>query len=292
MAVCVPAGNGYSGGGRELSASELLRKLTAGELEMAQISAAVLGTLCPQLWLLDLPFLFESYEHAAAVLDGSIGRELLGMLLPSGLRGLAFAYGGGYRVISTTRRRIRCGADMQGIRVRVEPSPVTRTFFESLGAQPVVVPPVEIARLTRDGRLHGAELSWCGYWEMVQRAVQPIVNETEHSLGTSLYVVNDRWYRGLAPSLRRVLERAAIEAAQLERAQAVAHAVVARQSHIRAGGEVVRLSYEARRQFERAGVSCYERYVPLFGDTLMERVRTANYQATHRLPLQRLQPHL
>ena len=66
---------------------------------MSQTYSTVLGKLYNRLWALDLPFLFRSHQHAAAVLDGPIGSELLAGLVPSGLRGLSFTPIGGYRII-------------------------------------------------------------------------------------------------------------------------------------------------------------------------------------------------
>ena len=46
--------------------------------------------LAPKLNALDLPFLFRDRRHVAAVLDGEIGRGLLGELEAHGLTGLGF----------------------------------------------------------------------------------------------------------------------------------------------------------------------------------------------------------
>ena len=71
-----------------------------GVIDMSQMYTTQLGKINKDFRVLDLPFLFESHEHAARVLDGEIGQELMASLAEkSNIKGLAFTYSGGFRAI-------------------------------------------------------------------------------------------------------------------------------------------------------------------------------------------------
>ena len=55
--------------------------------ECAIVSAGPLGNFVPETRVLDVPFLFEGYDHARGVLDGEIGQELLALFPRYGLEG-------------------------------------------------------------------------------------------------------------------------------------------------------------------------------------------------------------
>ncbi|MEM6991310.1 MAG: TRAP transporter substrate-binding protein DctP, partial [Myxococcota bacterium] len=128
------------GGGTRVAAPEVMRKVVDGELEMSQTYTTVLGKLYDRMWALDLPFLFGSHEHAARVLDGPIGRELLDGLVPHKVRGLAFTYSGGYRILSSTGKALQTIDDLRGVHMRTAQNPVVTALFESLGAHPHPAP--------------------------------------------------------------------------------------------------------------------------------------------------------
>ena len=57
-----------------------IEDLQMGTLDIAVSSTGPLGNFVSDYLILDLPFLFTSYEHAHAVLDGEIGQNLMAKL--------------------------------------------------------------------------------------------------------------------------------------------------------------------------------------------------------------------
>lgn len=268
------------GGGRRVPAGEVMEKVASGELQMSQTYTTVLGKLAERLWALDLPFLFDSHEHAARVLDGPIGRELLNDLEPHGLHGLAFTYSGGYRILSSTSQAIRRLEDFRGLRLRTAENPVVTALFESLGAEPHPAPLQAIPELTEAGTIEAAETTWPRYWDMRHHEVQPVVNETSHSLFLTALVVNARFFESLSPELRSVIQRAALTMAQLEREKSVRDGLECRKAALEAGGTVVTLSRAESQRFERAARPIHERFAPKFGPDLLERIRAEAFSAS------------
>lgn len=56
---------------------DMIEGLQIGSLDVVVTSTGPLGNFVPEIFALDLPFLFRDYDHARAVLDGDIGQELL-----------------------------------------------------------------------------------------------------------------------------------------------------------------------------------------------------------------------
>jgi TRAP-type C4-dicarboxylate transport system substrate-binding protein len=257
-----------------------MRDVESGKLQMSQTYTTVLGNKADRLWALDLPFLFDSHEHAARVLDGDIGRALLSDLQQHDLTGLAFTYSGGYRILSSTGRAIERIEDLAGLSLRTAQNPVVAALFESLGAKPHPAPLSAIPELTRSGQVEAAESTWPRYWDMDHNRVQPVVNETSHSLFLTALVIHRPFYLSLPGELRDVLDRAALETARLEREKSVRDGLSCRRACLAAGGTVHTLSRSESQRFERAARPVYERFAPRFGVELIESIRAQAFSAS------------
>lgn len=263
------------GKGAHVSATEVMRQVASGELEMSQTYTTVLGRLCDRMWALDLPFLFDSHEHASRALDGAIGRELLDGLRPHGLHGMAFTYSGGYRVISSTRRAIRSIDDLRGVHLRVAENPVVVAMFESLGAHPHPAPLSSIPALTGDGLVEAAETTWPRYWDMGHHRVQPVVNETGHSLFLTALCMNAAFHASLPPHLQDVLRDAALDTARHERDKSVRDGLSARLRWRAEGGVVNAMSVAQTQRWQDHAQAIHARFEPRFGAGLLDRIRAA-----------------
>ncbi len=255
------------------------REVARGDIEMSQTYTTVLGKLHDPMWALDLPFLFRSHEHASAVLDGRIGRELLGGLEAAGLRGLSFTYSGGYRIISTVDRAIRGVEDLRGLRIRTSDNPVVTALFEELGATPVPAPLWKIPEMTEAGRIDAAESTWPRYWDMEHFRAQAVVNETSHSLFLTAIVVNQRFFAALPDRHQAVLADTALEVGAIERAKSVADGAAARATHVASGGAVHQLSAAASERFSAVTRGVRDRLAVRFGADLVERIAGSAWSA-------------
>ncbi len=255
------------------TAAEVIQDVIAGRLQMSQSYASALGAVHDRLWALELPFLFEDHQHAAQVLDGAIGHELLDGLLPHGLRGLAFTYSGGYRIISSTGKGIHRLEDLAGLRVRCAQNPVAQALLQRLGATPVPAPLQAIPELTRDGQIDAAESTWPRYRDMGHHVLQPTVNDTAHSLFLTALVVNRDFFQRLSPAHQRILSAAALDTAAMERSRSVHDGELARKQHLSEGHPVAELTLAERRRLMALALPLHEEFAPRFGKALIDRIK-------------------
>lgn len=267
------------GGGTRVGAPQVMHEVTTGQLQMSQTYTTVLGKLYDRLWALDLPFLFGSHEHAARVLDGPIGRELLDGLVPHRVRGLAFTYSGGYRILSSTGRAIVSIDDLKGVHLRTAQNPVVTALFERLGAHPHPAPLQSIPEMTQNGLIEAAESTWPRYWDMGHHRVQPVVNETSHSLFLTALVINEAFFAGLPEPLQQVLRDAALQTAQHERDKSVQDGLLARTQCQSEAGVVNTMSAADSQRFERIGRELHEQFADRFGRQMLQRIAAEAFSA-------------
>ena len=124
---------------------ELVDMINRGDIEMSQTYTVDIGEYDHEFRALDMPFLFESHDHATKVFEGPIGQSLLdGLTKSAGVKGLAFTYSGGYRIIPG-QEGIDTIEDIRDLKLRTSFSPVAIETFKAVGANVV---PMELEEMT------------------------------------------------------------------------------------------------------------------------------------------------
>ena len=73
---------------------ESLAQVQTGSIEMATASIGPVTTFQKKFFVLDIPFLFNSYNEAWMVMDSKVGQDLLASLEECGMKGLAYMENG------------------------------------------------------------------------------------------------------------------------------------------------------------------------------------------------------
>jgi tripartite ATP-independent transporter DctP family solute receptor len=113
---------------------QCLELLQIGSLDMAKVSSAVLEGFSHDYRVFGLPYVFRDDEHRFNVLEGEIGREILMSGRDVWLRGLTY-YDAGSRSFYTAETPVRTPEDLEGLKIRVQQSPVAIQMVQALGAQ-------------------------------------------------------------------------------------------------------------------------------------------------------------
>lgn len=242
---------------------ELVDLLDQGLIEMSQTYTITLGRINKDFYALDLPFLFESHDHASRVFEGEVGTQLLDSLQESKkVKGLAFTYSGGFRIIPGNEEVCRI-EDLRGVKVRTSFSPVAIETFKTLGADVV---PMELEELT-DGIARAdvtvGESTYPRVYALGQNEVSKFVNHTEHSLFLTSILIGQDLYASLSPEMQKVVQEAAVAAARYERELSIADVAATQERCEKDGIEVVRMSAEEKAKFKEATAGVYAKYPEL-----------------------------
>jgi len=79
---------------------------------------AILNNFSKKTAVLDLPFMWKSYDHAHHVLDGKVGEALAKDLDQSGFQVLAWMDSWGFRNVVTAKKEVKVPADIKGLKIR------------------------------------------------------------------------------------------------------------------------------------------------------------------------------
>jgi tripartite ATP-independent transporter DctP family solute receptor len=250
--------------------SAILEGVRLGTIDIGQTGNPFYTRFAPRLNVLDLPYLFRDYEQAYKVLDGDIGRSLLGDLEERGMKGLAF-WEIGFRKISNSKRPIRTPADLKGLKIRTTPNPAHVKAFEIFGAIPTPMPFTEVYMALETGTVDGQENPLNIIRSNKFQEVQKYLSFTDHAYTASVVSMNLRKFKNLTPEQQKIVLDAAQEAAiyqrQLNRDQAADDLKAIEQAGVQVIQDIDREAFK-KLVFEPAKKG----YTDQFGSELVDKI--------------------
>ena len=261
-------------GGVVVDKHSLVDLLDSGLIEMSQTYTITLGKINKDFFALDLPFLFKDHDHASRVFEGAVGTQLLDSLQESRkIKGLAFTYSGGFRIIPGNEAVSRI-EDLRGVKLRTSFSPFAIETFKTIGADVV---PMELEELTDNlgsANVTVGESTYPRIYALNQASVSNYINHTEHSLFLTSILVGTDFWNTLSPELQVVVSEAAKVAAAYERQISIAD-VAQVQARAEADGiEVIHMSKEEQTRFADATQVVYEKFADYFTPGLVSKIQT------------------
>lgn len=255
-----------------LPTRKVLDLLAKNKVQMCQTVTTGIGEVEPKFWVFDLPFLFNGHDHATRVLDGQVGQKILASLSSRNLHGLAFTYSGGFRILPGKDRELRTIEDFKGLKVRTSMSPVAQQTYRLLGAQPVPTALHKAKDAFKSGKVDLGEATYVRFNTIAGKS-EKVINETYHSLFLTAILSNESFFKSLSKEHRTAIEKAALEAARIERADSLTDGERVKQDAMKSGVKLVKMSDEELRRFEEATRPVYGDYAKQFGGELIEEIR-------------------
>lgn len=194
---------------------ETIRRAQVGAIDLIRVNLAPFNELVPETIVPSLPFLFRSVDHMHRVMDGPIGAEILAAFEKHGLVGLAY-YDSGARSFYSYRQ-IRRPADLAGLRIRVQQSPLFMAMVEALGAAPVPLAYGQVEVGLSSGAIDGAENNIPSYHEAGHYRAATHYALTEHTMAPEVLAVSKVLWDTLSPEDQALIRKAARDSAPLMR---------------------------------------------------------------------------
>lgn len=154
--------------------SAMMQQLQSGALDMGWIQAAELGSRVSTVAAINAPYLVRSTAAVAKLVRHPAALQLLEALpRETGTIGLGWGITG-MRVVFSTKD-ISSVADLKGMKLRINPTPVYRDFYQQLGAAPTPIPTPQVFDAMSNGQVDGLEadieFSWNQRFDKVSKAV-------------------------------------------------------------------------------------------------------------------------
>ncbi|WP_251976281.1 TRAP transporter substrate-binding protein [Salinicola avicenniae] len=190
--------------------TEMFEQQTAGALDFSIVNPGLISEFSHTASIFSIPFLYRDIDHWRHVLDGEAGREIAARIEDeTGVKVLAY-YGGSTRQIVSTRP-LESLDDLQGMKLRTNPTRPTITAWAALGTQPTVMAYKEIYTGLQLGAIDGLlnEAEWI--YRMRFHEVAPYIGLSGHDITVRLLTISDDTWNTLSPDEQQAVQAAADE---------------------------------------------------------------------------------
>jgi tripartite ATP-independent transporter DctP family solute receptor len=194
---------------------EMVRNNT---LEAAIPGAAQLSTYTPEIGVTVLAYIFKTDASMFGVLDGPIGDYIDAKLAQANFHNLGW-YKNGFRSVTNDKRPIQKLEDLEGLKLRVLPSPSVIAFFKEVGVNPMHIDWAELFEAMKKGVVEGQENPPFFVWLGKVYEMNKYYSFTKHMNEPGILVLSKKWYDKLPEDLRLMVDVAAKKAEMWERAK-------------------------------------------------------------------------
>jgi tripartite ATP-independent transporter DctP family solute receptor len=190
--------------------------MQGGTLDMNISNASYLAGNVKEFAVLDFPFLFSTVEEADAIVDGPVGRKLFDKLQERGLVGLAYTELG-FRQLNNKERPIATAEDLEGLKMRVIPTPLYIDYMNAVGANAVPMPYTETYTALETGAIDGMTNTPLNMIDMKFYEVAEYVTIDNHMYNPQAILISKITWDKLSDDEKKLIQESATEAALYQR---------------------------------------------------------------------------
>lgn len=189
--------------------TEMAQQLVTGELDAMMMPQGVEAVYAPKIATLGLPFLFNSYEQAWAVMDDpEVAEGLTEGLEDYNLVQLAF-WENGMRQITNNAREVNTPEDMAGLRMRIPDDSMTASIMKALGANPTTFSWSRTYEALKQGTFDGQENPIANIYASSIQDVNKYMTITNHKYESKNLVFSSGAWNRLPEDIQEILREGA-----------------------------------------------------------------------------------
>jgi tripartite ATP-independent transporter DctP family solute receptor len=197
--------------------ADVVQQVKVGSIDLMVTGSSIWATVLPELGMLDLGYVFDSYAHVGRAMDGSVGTALNEMLQQrTGCTVLTWASHFGARVY--TKVPVKSLADVKGVKLRVLPTPAFIETFKIMGAIPTPIPFGELYMAAQTGVVDGFEHDAATVLASKLNEVTKSCWLTEHLFSPMVVVAGKRAMDKIPANLKPAFLKAVADATAQQRA--------------------------------------------------------------------------
>ena len=200
--------------------SDVVQQVKVGAIDMMVTGSSIWATILPEIGMLDLGYVFDSYTHVARATSGPAGIGLADMLQKrAGCILLTWASHFGPRSVYT-KQPVHTLADIKGVKLRVLPTPAFIETFKIMGAIPTPIPFGELYMAAQTGVVDGFEHDAATVLASKLDEVVKYCWLTEHLFSPMVVVIGKRSLERIPADLRPAFMKAVADSTTQQRALA------------------------------------------------------------------------
>lgn len=183
---------------------EIMDAVKSGNVAMGTPVGAAC-TIFPEMCVFLSPYLVRDYQHAYAMFNGEIGKNLDETFQRKYKVKILFFYDYGFRHFWNSKHPINTPADLKGLKMRVQQGRVFADTVNGLGASAVPMAWGEVVPAAQQGVIDGADLPVYNIFALKVYEVSKYVSLTFHNYGPTLAVMNLDVWKSLTPDQQKLL---------------------------------------------------------------------------------------
>ncbi|MBS4022731.1 MAG: DctP family TRAP transporter solute-binding subunit [Dethiobacter sp.] len=255
---------------------EEIDALINNNIQIIAPATAKMTEYFPELFLFDLPFLFEDYNQVHQFIDSAEGQMLLSRLTTQGIVSLAM-WDNGFKVM-TANRPLHKPSDFKGLRFRIMPSRVLDAQFVQLGAMARDLPFSDVYAALERGMVDAAENTPSNIYTKKFFLVQDHLTISDHGYLGYLVLTNEKFWSSLPPDIRLILDETMAEVTAWEREIAIEQNKRDMEMIIASGQiKIYHLSEVEKEFWKEALLPVYAMFVNQIGEELLRAVLHNRY---------------
>lgn len=231
--------------------SELIEKLSLGAADIVVASPGFMTAIgVKEVDMLSLLYLFNSFDHWEAALDGDFGNKMKEVIAEKTNNEFKIM---GYWSSSVRnfygKKPIVVPTDAKGLKIRTQSSPVQQEFWTNAGAIPTSVAWNELYQALQQGVVDGAENDYTNLMQKDHHKTKNgmYISETMHDYTTRLFLMNGDRFDALPEQQQQWIVQASEAATTEERAVVYRMTDESKAKVIADGGVVNEVDLEAFR---------------------------------------------
>ena len=194
--------------------------IISGGIDMGLNTVGRWATIVPAMDIIDVPFIFPSYEKVDKAIDSGLGEKLGAELLKKGVRPLIWAdYG--FVQYANNKKLVKTPADFDGLKIRGY-SKYSAETIKAMGASSVTMGSSEVYMGIQRGTIDGQTSGTTAMRDRKMYEVHEYLTVTNHASPEFIVAINEKSYSKLNADQKKALDAAALEVRDMIRANAKA----------------------------------------------------------------------
>lgn len=195
---------------------------TAKDVQLGTLDTTLVAINNSSMWykpldIFIMPFIFRNREHANAVIEGPVGKELFENYRKASGNRILSIFEWGDRAIFNNKRPVNHPDDMKGIKIRVPKNAVMVDTYNAFGATATAIDWGELYSALQQGLADGLEGPPQGMIDMKFNDFLKYYSYINVYYGTAVIIINDKLLQGLSPESQAGIIRAGQEAGTYQR---------------------------------------------------------------------------
>jgi tripartite ATP-independent transporter DctP family solute receptor len=261
-------------GGQLGAESAGINKLKIGTVQTANLSAVAISTIEPKVNILQLPFVFNTWDDVEKFLNSfdhsPVIAEIGKSLEKKGLKLMGMQNYGFFRILST-KKFIATKDDMKGIKIRVYPTQIMVDLYQMMGAVPTPIAFPEIYTALQQGVIDATDSSLDASYASKQYEVAKYLTMTDHVHGWWLLVANKTWFDKLPKETQDLVSEGFRRCSKCAIKGCKEYEEKILKIYKEAGVQTKALTDQERKEFRKATVPVHQKYRSKIGADFLEK---------------------